>query len=119
MGKLNIPYVDREGILYPCITISEDAPIEKVGKYGLMWITYMKENHDYRYRHLVRMGEVNATPIEVDEEANAMADTIMKKYLKKHIPEDKSSTIEMWRLREQAKRVAEEVVLVDVVNRYR
>ena len=48
-----------------------------------------------------------------------MADTIMKKYLKKHTPEDKSPTIEMWRLREQARRVAEEVVLMDVVNRYR
>ena len=119
MGKLNIPYEERDGILYPCITFSEDVPIGKVGKYGLMWITYMKENHDYRYRHLVRMGEVNLTAIEVDEEANAMADTIMKKYLKKHTPKDKSSTIEMWRLREQAKMMAEEVVLRNVVNRYR
>ena len=119
MGKLHIPYVERDGILYPCITFSEDAPIGKVGKYGLMWITYMKENHNYRYRHLVRMGKLNASAIEVDEEANAMADTIMKKYLEKHIPTDKSSTMEMWRLREQARMVAEEVVLVDVVNRYR
>lgn len=119
MGKLNIPYEERDGILYPCITFSEDVPIGKVGKYGLMWITYMKEKHDYRYKHLVRMGEVNLTAIEVDEEANAMADTIMKKYLKEHSPEDKSSTIEMWRLREQAKMMAEEVVWVDMVNRYR
>lgn len=82
MEKYNIPYVEKDGIFYPCITFSEDAPIGEVGKYGLMWITYMKENHDYRYRHLVRTGELNATAIEVDEEANAMADTIIEKYLR-------------------------------------
>lgn len=119
MGKYNIPYVERDGIFYPCVTFSEDVPIGKVGKYGLMWLTYMKENHDYRYRHLVRMGELNAIAIEVDEEANAMADTIIEKYLREHIAKDTSSTMEMWRLREQARMVAEEVVLVDVINRYR
>lgn len=119
MGKYNIPYVERDGIFYTCITFSEDVPIGKVRKYGLMWITYMKESHDYRYRHLVRMGELNAIAIEVDEEANAMADTIIEKYLREHIAKDKSSTMEMWRLREQARMVAEEVVLVNVINRYR
>ena len=119
MGNYNIPYEERDGIFYPCITFSEDAPIGKVGKYGLMWITYMKENHDYRYRHLVRMGELNAIAIEVDEEANVMADTIIEKYLREHIAKDTSSTMDMWRLREQARMVADEVVLVDVINRYR
>ena len=119
MGKYNIPYVERYGIFYPCITFSEDVSIGKVGKYGLMWITYMKENHDYRYRRLVRMGELNVIAIEVDEEANEMADTIIEKYLREHIAKDTSSTMEMWRLREQARMVVEEVVLVDVINRYR
>ena len=48
-----------------------------------------------------------------------MADTIIEKYLREHIAKDTSSTMEMWRLREQARMVAEEVVLVDVINRYR
>ena len=64
-------------------------------------------------------GKLNAIAIEVDEEANEMADTIIEKYLREHIVEDTSSTMEMWRLREQARMVAEEVVLVDVINRYR
>ena len=65
------------------------------------------------------MGELNVIAIEVNEEANEMADTIIEKYLREHIVEDRSSTMEMWRLREQARMVAEEVVLVDVINRYR
>lgn len=65
------------------------------------------------------MGELNATAIEVDEEADTMVDTIIEKYLREHIVEDTSSIMEMWRLREQARMVAEEVVLVDVTNRYR
>ena len=55
MGKYNIPCVERDGIFYPCITFSEDIPIGKVEKYGVIWITYMKEDYDYRYRHLVRI----------------------------------------------------------------
>lgn len=65
------------------------------------------------------MGELNVIAIEVDEEANAMADTIIEKYLGEHIVEDTSSAMEMWKLREQARMVAEEVALADVINRYR
>ena len=119
MGEYNIPYVERDGIFYSFIGFLEDTSIGKVGKYGLMWIAYMKENHNYQYSHLVRIGELNVIVIEVDEEENAMADTITKKYLREHIPADGSSTSEMWRLREHARLLAEEVVLLDVINRYR
>ena len=94
MGRIKIPYVERDGILYPVLTIPKDMELSAVGKYGLLWLSYMKENHKQRYR------------------------TITSQHLKKHPPEHPGSTMEMWKLREQAKSIAEEVVLSDIVYQY-
>lgn len=44
-----------------------------------------------------------------------MLDRIMNEYLEKHKLADPGSTMEMWKIREQAKMQAEEVVLYDIV----
>lgn len=46
-----------------------------------------------------------------------MLDVIMNQYLTKHKPTNEASTMEMWSLWEQAKQMAEEVVLSDRVWR--
>ena len=48
-----------------------------------------------------------------------MLDLIISQHMRKHLPEQPGSTIEMWKLREQAKIVAEEAVLMDIVYQYR
>lgn len=48
-----------------------------------------------------------------------MLDEVMEKHLANHLPEDSSSTMEMWKLREEAKRIGEVVVLRDIVYRSR
>ena len=75
----------------------------------------MKENHKDRYRHHVRMGQLYRKANEVNEEAYEILDRMMSQYLKKHVLEDSHSTMEMWKIREQAKCVAEEVVYERIV----
>lgn len=113
-------YTEIEGIFYPDITVSEgtDISIGMVGKYGLLWINYMKSNHVERYRHHIRMGTLNIRALEVNEEAYEMLDTIMNRYLQKHKPANPTSTMEMWKLREQAKQIAEEEVYETIVYRF-
>lgn len=118
MGRIKIPYVERDGILYPVLTIPKDMELSAVGKYGLLWLSYMKENHKQRYRTLARLGCINSQAHEVNEETYKMLDTITSQHLKKHPPEHPGSTMEMWKLREQAKSIAEEVVLSDIVYQY-
>ena len=110
-----ILYEDRDGLLYPVVELPEDMSLGQVGKYGLLWLDYMKENHKERYRLLWRLGRLNRAASQVHEEAWEMLDEIMEKHLTKHLPEDPSSTMEMWRLREEAKQIGEEVVLRDIV----
>lgn len=110
-------YTEVDGVLYPNIVVSEESDVW-VGKYGLLWIDYMKFNHAERYRHHIRMGTLNTKALEVNEEAYEMLEGIMNQYLVEHKPQNSASTMEMWRLREQAKQMAEEVVLSDVVRQY-
>lgn len=111
----------EDGLLYPNLAVSETDVTninEFAGKYGDIWKKYLKENHPERYRHLVRLGELQKQALEVNEEANEMLDTIMNQYLKSHKPSNPSSTMELWKLREQAKQTAEEVAFHDIVYRF-
>ena len=110
-------YTEVDGVLYPNIVVLEESDVW-VGKYGLLWIDYMKFNYAERYRHHIRMGTLNTKALEVNEEAYEMLEGIVNQYLVKHKPQNSASTMEMWRLREQAKQMAEEVVLNDIVRQY-
>lgn len=110
-------YTEVDGVLYPDIKVSVEADVW-IGKYGLLWIDYMKSNHTERYRHHIRMGTLIARAFELNEEAYEMLEGIVNQYLAKHKPHNSASTVEMWRLREQAKQMAEEVVLSDIVRQY-
>ena len=118
MGKMEIPYVEKDGVLYPLLTVPADIELSAVGKYGLLWLSYMKENHKGRFRTLTRLGCVNRTAHKVNEEAYEMLDVMISQHMRKHPLVNHGSTIEMWKLREQAKTVAEETVLMDIVYQY-
>ena len=102
-------YTEVDGIFYPNIDLEKEETLD-IGKYGSMWVRYMKENHTDRYRHLMRMGNLQRKAYEVNEEAYEMLEQITNKYLVKHKPTDSHSTMEMWKLRERAKQIAEETI---------
>ena len=111
-----IAYEERDGLFYPNISMATENV--NVGKYGLLWMEYMKENAPDRYRNLLRFGRLKKKALEVNEEAYEMIESIEIKYLAKHEPVNSASTMEMWILREQAKMAAEEEVLLTVVYHY-
>ena len=110
-------YRSVDGVFYPNIVVSEESDVW-VGKYGLLWMDYMKSKHAEKYRHHIRMGTLNSKAIEVNEEAYEMLEEIVNQYLAKNKLSDEASTMEIWRLREQAKQMVEEVVLSDIVRQY-
>ena len=111
-------YTEIDGLYYPNLSVVQMQEQIKVGKYGLLWISYMKENHPDRYRHHIRMGQLQSKVAEVNEEAYQMLDTITNQYLMKHKLVNRASTMEMWKLREQAKQTAEEEVYETVIYRF-
>lgn len=48
--KLGIPYEERDGIFYPVLVAGTEKADIDVGKYGRMWIKYIKEEYPMRYK---------------------------------------------------------------------
>ena len=113
---IGIQYEEKDGLLYPIFSEEVSTESIHVGKYGDLWMEYMKVNHPDRYRHLFRFGKLMKKAVEVNEDAYEMLDSIVSKYLEKHPPIDPNSTMEMWQIREQAKMIAEEMIFQDIVN---
>lgn len=60
--------------------------------------------------------ELNQKAAEVNEVAYELLEDIETEWLQKHKPRNKNSFSEMYKLRTEARLIAEEVVLHDVVN---
>ena len=43
-------YTEADGVFYPNIVVSEEADVW-IGKYGLLWIDYMKSNHAFSFHN--------------------------------------------------------------------
>ena len=119
LEELGIEYTECDGIFYPVFTVgTEKNLLNTIGKYGRMWVAFMKNSHPDRYRSLVRFGRLQEKAAQIDEEAYELLEGIEKRWLKSRIPEKGNSFMEMYRLRTQARLMAEEMVLEQIVNRY-
>lgn len=97
--KLGIPYEERDGIFYPVLVAGTEQTDIEAGKYGRMWIKYIKEEYPMRYKSLVRFGELEERANEVNETAYELLDDIEAKWLKKHKPKNPNSFTEQLQLR--------------------
>lgn len=114
--KLGVPYREKDDIFYPLIIVEIKEEDTDIGKYGRLWMKYIQSEYPQRYRSLVRFGELYSKAVEVNEVAYELLEDIENEWLKQHKPKNKNSFMEMYRLRTQARMIAEEVVLHDVVN---
>uniref|UniRef100_UPI002FE678F8 TnpV protein n=1 Tax=[Clostridium] fimetarium TaxID=99656 RepID=UPI002FE678F8 len=120
MAEVTLTYKEVDGLLYPnlAVPVEQEVSLTKLGKYGIMAMNYLKESEKIRYKSLYRFGKLAEKMKEVEEEANQLLDQLMEGYLEKHKPNDPNSTMEMWKIREQAKMEAEEIVLHQVVYKF-
>ena len=114
--KLGVKYIEKDGIFYPLITLGGEENSTDVGKYGRMWMDYIQKEYPQRYRSLVRFGKLHDKATKVNEVAYELLEDIENEWLRKHKPKQSNSFVEMYQLRTQARMIAEEVVLHDVVN---
>lgn len=112
-------YTEIDGIFYPNVTLDDEIAEQNsfCGKYGDMWKKHMHDNRNADYRHYLFTGKLNEKAKEINEQAYEMLDVIMNQYMNNHKPDNPDSTIEMWKLREQAKIQAEEVIFHDIIFR--
>ena len=119
MAEKIMYYEAEDGMLYPNLTLEpEKVGMTNLGRFAVRAMEYLKENHKERYRTLVRFGKLAEKMQEVEEEANGMMEVLENSYLKQNPPKNPQSTMEMWKLREQARMQAEEIVMKEVVLKF-
>ena len=93
--------------------------LEDIGKYGRLWLRYMEENKPSEYRHMARMGQLKKQAEAINEEAYERLDNIEETWLKKHMTCKKKTFMEQLYLRNQARAMAEEIVINEIVFKCR
>lgn len=112
-------HMGTDGMQYPSLKMPEEGTsIASLGRFAVRAAEYLKENHKGRYRMLARFGMLAEKMGEVEKEADRMMEILEKNYLENNPPQNPESTMEMWNLREQARRQAEEIVMAEIVMKY-
>ena len=110
-------YRAENGHLIPNITLPEQTDVQ-IGKYGRMYLDYIKSHRRGRYTTLLTEGKLNARLHEIDLEANEMLETIIPRLAtERGIDEDlKARDMLRWVAEmNNIKASAEEIVLREVV----
>ena len=118
--RMGVEYEEIDGVFYPLINgngssdFGDYTKTKDVGKYGHLWINFMEEAYPDRYRSLVRFGLLEEKALAVNEEAYELL-CVMEEKLLKNLDVERTYA-EKYALREQVRRIVEEIVLRTVVN---
>ena len=110
-------YREENGHLIPDIALPKQTDYQ-IGKYGRMYLDYIKQHRRGRYTTLLTEGKLNARLHEIDLEANEMLETILPRLAaERGIDEDlKARDMLRWIAEmNNIKTSAEEIVLWEVV----
>ncbi|KXA09526.1 MULTISPECIES: TnpV protein [Bacillota] len=111
----NITYKEgKDGLLYPEIIVSEEDT--DLGKYGTIALNYLEEKDIIKYDILLMTGELVPTLKKLNQDAENRMEIIMEELLQGSLKiENPEDTMEAWKKRVQARDIAEEIVLKELV----
>ena len=124
--KMGVEFEERDGLFYPLmdsagsdtfgdgVGASNNVKTKDIGKYGHLWINFMQAVYPERYRSLARFGLLEERAVAVNEEAYELL-CGMEENLLKDLDVERTYA-EKYALREQVRRIVEEIVLREVVN---
>ena len=78
---IELNYIKKSGMLYPDLQISNNVADDKqpIGKYGMMWLRFMKEWHYDRYIELRMDGKLLFLAHNVNNEAYELIKSQVKR----------------------------------------
>lgn len=80
--KMGVEFEERDGLFYPLVNGSVGtAKTKDIGKYGHLWINFMKEAYPKRCRSLVRFGMLEEKALTVNEDAYELLCVMEEKLL--------------------------------------
>ena len=110
-------YHEENGHLIPNVTLPEQTDYQ-IGKYGRMYLDYIKNHRRGRYTTLLTEGKLNARLHEIDLEATEMLDTIIPRLATERGIDENLKARDMLRWGTEMNNIkasAEELVLNEII----
>ena len=110
-------YREENGHLIPDVTLPKQTDYQ-IGKYGRMYLDYIKQHRCGRYTTLLTEGKLNTRLHEIDLEANEMLETIIPRLATERGIDENLKARDMLRWVAEMNNVkasAEEIVLREVI----
>ena len=110
-------YREENGRLVPELELPEQTNYQ-IGKYGQLYLNYIKNHRRGRYTTLLTEGKLNAQLHEIDLEANEMLETIIPRLTAERGIDENMKARDMLRWVAEMNNIkssAEEIVLGEVV----
>lgn len=101
--------------LYPNLTIESEGT-ERIGKYGMLRKTYLKEHHPNWYQSMLLSGKLEKHLAEIETSAQAQVERIVRQMIQRNPAPDKESNPLGWAAHlNSLTAAAEEIVLTNLV----
>lgn len=119
--KLNITYTEKDGLLYPNISIEDESENSDqfVGRFGRDWMNNLHRTHRQRFMTLRMTGELEATARRVDTEALERQEAIYQQLLAANPPPETEDTMAKARHLNNLRLIAEEIIITEIVTKPR
>lgn len=117
--KMGVEFEEKDGLFYPLMDgdmFGVCVKTKDIGKYGHLWINFMKEAYPERYRSLMRFGLLEEKAVAVNEEAYELLCGMEEKLLVDSEVDTDISFAKKYALRLQVRMLVEEIVMREGVN---
>ncbi len=114
-----IEYYEEDGLYYPKLITGDELEQDiYVGRWGREWMQYLETADKIRYRRLMITGRLKKIAKVVDKEAGEMVERLKREYYEKH-RRCCTGFWETYKIREQGRMMAEEIVRSEIIYKIR
>lgn len=114
MAKIELDYIEIDGLLYPNIETGMEHIEGDLGKYGILRLRYLHEHKRSLHRELFLTGKLAQHCKAVDKAAFEQSEQIQAAWLEAN-PMPLKDALERIRLRTQAQMIADEIVTTELI----
>ena len=114
MAKIELEYIEIDGLLFPNIEVDNKKLLSNLGKYGRLWLEYLCNEKPQMYRELLFTGKLAQHCTDVDQVAFSMSEDIRAQYLLNH-PMPDEDTLARIQISKQAQMIADEIVAAELI----
>lgn len=114
MAKIELGYIEVNGLLYPNIETGMENIENDLGKYGILRLRYLHEHKHELYRELLLTGKLAQHCNFIDKAAFEQSEQIQEVWFEAN-PLPLEDTLERVQLRTQAQMIADEIIMAELI----